>query len=218
MTEESQPTVYSKARVATRQGGGGGASEERRRRFQNHLLLFLVVNSGVAAADYIAVAPPGIQWAQWLVMPWLFIFAIHLLGLKSRGFTWVELIVPPRKRVIKEVYTQPLEYEVVRARQLRDGITGSAASIRDQHPEVADAAVAAANELLDAVEKMVKGTLDDGSNAEAEKLVPEAQQALEAFDALHEALIRADVQEGPPESIPIDGVKERAAQIRGLSS
>ena len=217
MPEEARKSpAIAGSRVATHQGVGGHA-EQRRRTFQKHLLIFLVAGIGIAAIDAFVIAPPNVQWAQWFIIPWTFVFSLHVLGLKSRGFSWVELVAPPKDAAIKEVYTAPLQYEVVRARQLRDGLTNAAASIRDSHPELADAASAAADELLAAVEHIYSASSGDPAGGSADQLVPDAQAALTALDELHYALLRVGVLDDSPEVTEIDSVKERTESIRGLA-
>ena len=220
VTEKTERAIGGPPRVATRQGVGGH-SEERRRRFQAHLLLFLAVNMGLVGVDKLVLAPPGIQWAQWILIPWLFVFLTHILALKTRGFPWLELIVPPKKAVIKEVYTEPLAYEMVRSRQLRDGVAKAAEAVRAANPALADDAISAADELLDAAEKLVavvqarseaEGT-GAGAGADAQD-VTELQAALTELNELHQGLIGVRVLEKPAEEVAIASVRERAGALR----
>lgn len=222
VTENAKTAIGGPPRVATRQGVGGH-SEERRRRFQAHLLLFLAVNMGLVGVDHLVLAPPGIQWAQWILIPWLFVFLIHILALKTRGFPWLELIVPPKKAVIKEVYTEPLAYELVRTRQLRDGVAKAAEAVRAANPALADDAISAADELLDAAEKLVdmvqaRGDAEGagagaGAGADAQDMT-ELQAALNELGQLHQGLIGVRVLEEPAEEVAIASVRERAGALR----
>ncbi len=220
VTENAKRAISGPPRVATRQGVGGH-SEERRRRFQAHLLLFLAVNMGLVGVDHLVLAPPGIQWAQWILIPWLFVFMTHILALKTRGFPWLELIVPPKKAVIKEVYTEPLAYEMVRSRQLRDGVAKAAEAVRAANPALADDAISAADELLDAAEKLV-ATVQARSDAEGAGAgagadaqdVTELEAAVTELGQLHQGLIGVRVLEKPAEEVAIASVRERAGALR----
>lgn len=213
MTKDSRQNATAQPRVATRRGVGGHA-ERRRRTFQIHLLAFLAGNLAVAAIDAFVIAPPNVQWAQWFITPWAFVFLLHVLGLKSRGFTWGELVIPPKEPEIREIYTAPLEYEVIRARQLRDGVSSAAASVRDSHPELADAALAAADALVEAVEELMAMTSSGGRTQRATELLPETQAALTALDELHRGLIGIGVLDAPAESVPIEPARERTDALR----
>jgi hypothetical protein len=150
--EETQPAPVPKSRVATRPGPSGLA-EHRRRIYQRHLLAFAAVCAVLIAIDQ--VTTPGIQWAYYPIAPWLLVFALHTAGLLSRGYSIGELLIPPRQAPIKDVYTVPLDYELVRSRQLHDGINNVAHAVRERDRQLADDAVAAADKLLDAMEKLV---------------------------------------------------------------
>ena len=52
---------------------------------------------------------------------------------------------------------------------------------------------------------------------QAQKLLPEAQAALEVLDRLHQDLIRMEVMEDPPETAAIEPVQERAESLRRLA-
>lgn len=216
VTEERQQPALRKERVATRPGAGGVA-ERRRRLYQGHLLIFLVVNGGLIAADYLT--SPGMQWAHFFVFLWCLLFLLHTLGLKSRGFSWIELFVPPRKKPVAAVYTTPLDYELVRSRQLRDGVANAAASIRTKHAALAEQAVAAADELVSAVEGVVAAARAQKyrPDEQAQRLVPEAQAALQALDRLHQSLIGVNVLDESADEVPIDAVNERVGALRALA-
>lgn len=216
VTEERQQPALRKERIATRPGAGGVA-ERRRHLYQGHLLIFLVVNGGLIAADYLT--SPGMQWAHFFVFLWCLLFLLHTLGLKSRGFSWVELFVPPRKKPVAAVYTTPLDYELVRSRQLRDGVTNAAASIRTKHAALAEQAVAAADDLVAAVEGVVATARAQKyrPDEQAQRLVPEAQAALQALDQLHQSLIGVNVLDESADEVPIAAVNERVGALRALA-
>jgi hypothetical protein len=216
VTEEIQGSSLPTARVATRPGISGIA-EHRRRLYQRHLLLFLAVNGGLLALDQLT--SPGIQWAHFLAVPWSLVFLAHTTGLKSRGYSFLELFIPPRTPPVKQVYTIPLDYELVRARQLRDGVVSAAAPLREDNSELADSAVKAADDLLAATESMIAAARSEKYRQDKrdEKLVPEAQKSLEALDKLHEELISVEVSEASPESISLERLLERTEALRGLA-
>lgn len=211
MTEEvpSLPT----ARVATRPGGGGVA-EKRRRIYQRHFLLFLAVCVALIAAD--SQLSPGIQWAHFLAFPWLLVFALHTVGLLSRGYSVPELLIPPREKPVKEVYTTPLDYELVRSRQLRDGIAAAAGALRDKDAALVEKAVAAADELVNAMEGMVASARNAKYRQEeqANNLAPDAQAALQALDGLHQGLLKVEVLEESTESVPVQAVEQQARTLQ----
>jgi hypothetical protein len=213
VTEENGGTSLPTARVATRPGVSGIA-EHRRRLYQRHLALFLAVNLGLLAADWFT--SPGLQWGHFLAVPWGLVFLLHTTGLKSRGYSFLELFIPPRDPPVREVYTVPLDYELVRTRQLRDGIATAAAALRDKNREVSESAAAAAAELLAATEGAVQSVrfAKTRKDEQVQKLLPEAQAALEALDTLHQDLIRMEVLEDPPETAAIEPVQERAQSLR----
>jgi len=213
--EETEELTLRKDRVATRPGGSGFALQ-RRRIYQRHLLALLLVGGGILAADYYVLVP-GLQFGHFLLTPWVLIFLVHTFGLLSRGYTVGELLIPPRQPPVREVYDTPLDYELVRSRQLRDGVTSAAAAIRDQHGESADRAAAAADAMVQAVESLV-GAIRSAyrSDDRAQKVVPELHSALQALDALHAEMIRVEVEEGEPDGAPIAEVEERAEAVRGL--
>ncbi len=215
MTEENGQTSLPTARVATRPGASGIA-EHRRRLYQRHLLIFLAVNGGLLAADWFT--SPGLQWGHFLAVPWGIVFLLHTMGLKSRGYSFAELLIPPRDPPVREVYTVPLDYELVRARQLRDGVVTAAAALREVNRELSESAVAAADELLAAAEGAVQSVRVAKTHKEeqAQKLLPEAQAALEVLDTLHQDLIRMEVMEDPPESAAIEPLRESAQILRQL--
>lgn len=214
MTEDTNQDPLPRSRVATRHGVGGVA-EDRRRLYQRHLLIFLAVNGALVGADLLTT--PGLQWAHFLAFPWVVLFLVHTFGLKSRGYTLAEMFIPPRRPEVKEVYTTPLDYEVVRSRQLRDGLATAAASIRDQHGEFADRVVSAADELLEAVEAAVTARRTDGGTmGEVSELTTQAQSALAALDALHREVLKVEVLEESPDEEPVDAAREQAAVLRAL--
>ncbi len=213
LTEESQMSALPPERVATRPGTGGVA-EKRRRIYQRHLLLFLGVNAALVAVDM--YTSPGLQWAHFPAAPWVLLFVLHTVGLKSRGYSFVEMLVPPRQPPVREVYDVPLDYELVRSRQLRDGIVSAAAALRDSHADVAEQAVAAADELSEAMEQLAASTRGAGDSAaeRARRVTPEAQAALEALDRLHQELIRVEVLEQDADGVPVEPVREGARALR----
>jgi hypothetical protein len=210
--------MLRKERVATRPGASGFA-EHRRRLYQRHLLVFLIIGGGLFALDDFVLSP-GLDWAHFLLFPWLIVFVVHTLALKSRGYSFAELLIPPRQPPVREVYETPLDYELVRSRQLRDGVNGAAAAIRDAHTAVAEGAVAAADELVSAVEEMVASVRSGRyrTDERAEKLVPEARAGLAELDRLHAELIRVEVEGGEPDPGPVEEVRQRAESIRRLAS
>ncbi|UCC82859.1 MAG: 2TM domain-containing protein [Gemmatimonadota bacterium] len=215
MTEENGGPTLPAARVATRPGASGIA-EYRRRLYQRHLALFLAVNLGLLAADWFT--SPGLQWGHFLAVPWGLVFLLHTSGLKSRGYSFGELFIPPRDPPVREVYTVFLDYELVRARQLRDGVVTAAAALRDKNRELSESAAAAADVLLAAAEGAIQSVraAKTHKDEQAQKLLPEAQAALEVLDTLHQELIRMEVMEDPPETAAIEPVQERAAALRQL--
>ncbi|MGD2215446.1 MAG: 2TM domain-containing protein [Gemmatimonadales bacterium] len=215
MTDENGEPTLPAARVATRPGASGIA-EHRRRLYQRHLALFLAVNLGLLAADLLT--SPGLQWGHFLAVPWGLVFLLHTTGLKSRGYSFGELLIPPRDPPVRQVYTVPLDYELVRARQLRDGIVTAAAALRDKNRELSESAVAVADELLAAAEGAVLSVRSTGTHKDEQvrKLLPEAQAALEVLDTLHRDLIRMEVMEDSPETTAIEPLRERAQSLRQL--
>lgn len=216
--EGTESPTLRKERVATRPGVSGFA-EHRRRLYQRHLLVFLAIGGGLLAIDYLFLSP-GLDWAHFLLFPWLIVFLVHTLALKSRGYSFAELLIPPRRPPVREVYETPLDYELVRSRQLRDGMVGAAAAIRDAHTEFADGALAAADQLVSAVEEMV-GNVRSGryrTDERAEKLAPEARAGLADLDRLHAELIRIEVEGGEPDIASVEEVRQRAEAIRRLAS
>jgi hypothetical protein len=216
VTEENQQPQLLEERVATRPGTGGVA-EHRRRLYQRHLFIFIVVNGGLIAADQLT--SPGMQWAHFFVFLWCLLFLLHTVGLKSRGFSWAELFVPPRAKPVAAVYTTPLDYELVRCRQLRDGVANAAAAIRDKHAAVADSAAAAADQLVAGLETLVTAarTKKYRPDEQAQTLLPEARAALEALDRLHQSLIGVEVLDESADQVPVEAVNERVESMRGLT-
>ncbi len=216
MSEETQTPALPTARVATRPGVSRVA-ETRRRIYQRHLLLFLAVGAGLLAADL--YTSPDLQWAYYPLAPWFLVFVMHTIGLKSRGFTIGEMLIPPRERAVEEVYTVPLDYELVRARQLRDGVASAAAAVRDQDASLADRAVSAADDLVAAVESLVSSARSEKYRSEdrAEKWVPEARAGLEALNELHQGLLSVEVLEEPLATVRVEPVEERARLLRDLA-
>ncbi len=206
VADEARKPELPAARVATRPGTSGVAAA-RRRIYQRHLLLFAAACAALIALDN--YTSPGVQWAHFVLVPWGLIFLLHTFGLKSRGYTFVEMLVPPRAKPVKEVYTVPLDYELVRARQLRDGISNAAGALNDR--TLADRAVAAADDLVQALESMVvSARTDDRSD---DRRVPDAQGALEALNQLHVGLLRREVLEDSENTPPIAAVEERAQAL-----
>lgn len=185
-------------------------SEKRRRIYQSHLLIFLAVNTGLIALD--VVTSPGVQWGYYITVPWFLVFLLHSLGLKSRGYSIGEMFIPPRNRPVSEVYTTPLDYELIRARQLRDGIANAvAASETAGHPP-SERAMAAADKLVAAIESAVTEARQQNYRTadRSEQLVPVAQSALEALDELHRALLKLVVLETEGVDLPVQDVEEQA--------
>ncbi len=213
MTEETRSVALPSERVATRPGAGGVA-EKRRRIYQRHLLLFLAVGAALIGTDL--YTSPGLQWAHFPMVPWFLLIALHTIGLKSRGYSLFELFIPPRQPKVREVYTVPLDYELVRARQLRDGVTNSAAAVRDSHPDLAQQAVEAADELAGIMERLVAAVrAGAGSSDErAKELAPAAQAAVEALGSLHRDLVAAEVLEEETGSAAVEAVRERAQALQ----
>ncbi len=216
MNRGVEKTAGDKPRVVVRQHAAG-AGESRRRIFQRHLILYLVVNVGVVFLDHSVIAPFGIQWAQWIAVPWTLLFALHMVGLKSRGYSWGELLTPPRVEPPEEEYTDPLEYEVIRARQLHDGVASAAAAVRSDSADVAEAAVSAADDLLAAVEQRATAIRATGDGDAVEAAVPDFRAALDTLDALHDSLIAMDVLGEDGEKVPIEAVRERVRRLRKLT-
>jgi hypothetical protein len=50
----------------------------------------------------------------------------------------------------------------------------------------------------------------------AEKLVPEAQAALEALDQLHRGLLKLEVLSEPDEELPLQAVEDQTEALRKL--
>ncbi len=216
MTEETQQPAVPTARVATRPGSSGVA-RQRRRIYQRHLLLFIAVCAGLIALDQ--AASPGIQWAFYPVVPWVLIFTLHTVGLLGRGYSVFELLIPPRHVPVKDVYTVPLDYELVRARQLHDGIGNVAHAVRTRDAQLADDALAAANDLLDAMENLVNRARNEKyrSDEQATKLVPAAQEALGALDGLHQDLLRTQLLDEESSDVSVESVREQASAVRQLA-
>ncbi len=215
MSEETQQPPVPDARVATRPGASE-LSEHRRRIYQRHLLLFLALAIGVITVDQIT--SPGIQWAHFPLVPLFLVLLLHTVGLLSRGYSVAELLIPPRSRPVKAVYTVPLDYELVRARQLHDGVNNVANAVRSQNSELADGAVAAATQLLEALERLADSPRGrryriDGDD---DGLAPEVQDALDDLDRLHRELLRFELLEGGAD-VSIESVKERAGAVRELA-
>ncbi|HSG81089.1 MAG TPA: 2TM domain-containing protein [Gemmatimonadota bacterium] len=216
MKEELQQPAVPTARVATRPGPSGLA-EYRRRIYQRHLLAFLAVCTLLIAID--RVTTPGIQWAHFPIVPWLLVFVMHTAGLLSRGYSIGELLIPPRQAPVKDVYNVPLDYELVRSRQLHDGIRNAAHAVRSRDSQLADESTAAADELVEALEGLVARVRTEKyrSDERAKQLVPVAQEALVAMDSLHQGLLKAQVLDEPTSDVPIEGVRERASAVRELA-
>ncbi len=213
MTEDTLPPALPSERVATRPGAGGVA-EKRRRIYQRHLLLFLGLGGALVGADL--YTSPGLQWAHFPLVPWFLVLALHTVGLKSRGYSLFELFIPPRQPKVREVYTVPLDYELVRTRQLRDGVATAAAALRSSHPDFAQQAVEVADELVQTMEKVVaavRGTAGS-SDDKARALSATAQAALEALDSLHQGIVAVEVLEGEVDGAPVEAVRERARALQ----
>jgi hypothetical protein len=214
--EETRAPTTPAARVATRPGTSG-VSEKRRRIYQVHLLAFLAANIGVLALDL--YTSPGIQWGYFLTVPWFLVFLLHSVGLKSRGYSVGEMLIPPRNKPVRAVYTTPLDYELIRARQLRDGIANAVAAARTAGNQLADQALAAADKLVAAVESTVTTAREQKyrQDEQSEKLIPAAQAAIETLDQLHRRLLRLVVLEQQDEELPIQTVEDQAEDLAKLS-
>lgn len=215
--EETDTTALNTTRVVTRTGVSK-ASAQRRRLFQRHLIAFLSAILGSLVLDYTVVAPPGLQWAWWVITPWTIVFAIHFVGLKGRGYSIGEMLTPPRTQVSEEDYPVTLDYEIVRARQLRDGIERAANSVAKSHGKAAAQAVDAADALLAKLESVVANARASGSEEQIQQALPEAQTAIEALDSMHEALIAVEVMEEPIDILPTDEIKTREEALARLTS
>lgn len=210
--EESGAPEIPTARVATRPGASG-VSEKRRRIYQSHLLIFLAVNIGLIALDL--YTSPGVQWAYFVTVPWFLVFLLHTLGLKSRGYTVGEMLIPPRTRPVSEVYTTPLDYELIRARQLRDGVANAVAAAETAGNQPPDRAMQAADKLVTAIESAVTlARQQRHRQAErSEQLVPAVQAALETLDQLHRGLLKLVIVEAEDEELPVAAVEEQAEAL-----
>jgi len=206
VADEAQTPKLPTARVATRPGASGVAAM-RRRIYQRHLLLFAAVCAGLLAFDN--YTSPGIQWAHFLLVPWGLIFLLHTFGLKSRGYSFGEMLIPPRQKPVKAVYTVPLDYELVRARQLKDGVFSAAGALGDR--ALADRAVAAAEDLVQAVEAVAASSR--AGDRTDNRQVSEAQAALEALNDLHMGILKLEVLDDSEAVLPIEAVEERAKAL-----
>jgi hypothetical protein len=202
--------------VATRPGTSG-VSEKRRRIYQGHLLAFLAINAGVLALDL--YTSPGVQWGYFLTVPWFLVFLLHSIGLKSRGYSVGEMLIPPRHKPVRDVYTTPLDYELIRARQLRDGIANAAAAARTEGNQLADPALAAADKLVAAIESTVTSTREKKYRQEeqSDKLIPATQAGIEVLDQLHRRLLRVVVLEEQDEELLVQTVEEQAESLAKLA-
>ncbi len=216
MEEETRAPAIPKARVATRPGTSG-VSEKRRRIYQGHLLAFLAINAGVLALDL--YTSPGVQWGYFLTVPWFLVFLLHSIGLKSRGYSVGEMLIPPRHKPVRDVYTTPLDYELIRARQLRDGIANAAAAARTEGNQLADPALAAADKLVAAIESTVTSTREKKYRQEeqSDKLIPATQAGIEVLDQLHRRLLRVVVLEEQDEELLVQTVEEQAESLAKLA-
>ncbi len=202
------------ARVVTRHGVSG-ASHLRRRIYQRHLLAFLLVSGGLLALDLSAT--PGVQWAHFFVALWALVLILHTAGLKSRGYSFAEMLIPPRQRPVQEAYTVPLDYELVRARQLRDGIANAADALRTQHAARADEALAAADALARAVEAAVAAARTRGGDDVDPDVQAAVGSAVTALDELHRRMLEIEIlEEGSPDDLPVEALRDRAEALRRL--
>lgn len=202
---QEEPRVVTRRQI-------GGAGEERRRLYQRHLAAFLVVNLLGVGAD--VVMSPGIQFWHWVLVFWGVVFLVHTFGLVSRGYTVTDLVTPSRPKKRVEEDAPPLEYELIKSRQLRDGIVRAAAAVREREPAAVDEATDAANAVTAAVERLVDAaraaSLDQHEDGRSE-IQPQLQTALERLDALHDSLIRMSVFEAPAEEVlPSTPAREHA--------
>lgn len=211
VAEDGGPRV-----VARRQPSGAG--HERRKTFQTHLWIFIGVNITTLAVDL--MTQPGIQFWEWVAFFTGVILLLHAFGLISRGFTVGELLLPPRSAgAAIEEEGPPLQYELVKSRQVRDGVTRAAASLREQEPQLIDEAVQIAEALLAAVEALVPRARSTDLGADvAARAGTAVEEALERLDDLHAGLIRASVMDEPPEeTLPMDAARAEVTRLRELT-
>jgi hypothetical protein len=189
-------------------------SEKRRRIYQGHLLVFLAVATALIALDL--YTSPALQWAHFLIVPWSLVFLLHSAGLKSRGYSVGEMLIPPRAKPVKEVYTIPLDYELIRARQLRDGVANAAAAVRNSNSQLADEADTAADRLVEALEDVVATARSQKYHREerAEKLIPETQAALDTLDQLHRGLLKLEVLSDSDEELPLRAAEDQVEALQ----
>lgn len=213
-----QRKTADEPRVVTRRQAGG-AGEGRLRTYQRHLALFVLVNGLGVGADLFT--RPGLQFWHWVLAFWGLAFLAHTLGLISRGYTVGDLLTRARPPERIEEDAPPLEYELIKSRQLRDGVTRTAAAVREREPRVVDDAVQAADELQAGVEELVTAARAAGATGDDEgggRVRSSLETALERLDELHEGLLRASVFEVPAEeALAADPAHRHAESLRELA-
>lgn len=112
-----------------------------------------------------------------------------------------------------------------RAKQLVEGVNYAATALRHRHPQVADAAMKAAARLGEGVVALAGILARSGGDSarpdvlanarlkEAETLV---QRAVDLLHRLHFEIIRFDLEETPPETVPLKEADETAEAIQGI--
>ena len=215
MAEERLPEPAS-PRVVTRREVGGMA-QKRRKAFHRHLLLFLGANLAAGALDL--WQSPRLDWAYWVLIFWGMLFLFHFYGLRSRGYSLGELFTPVKTEASRDEEAAPFDFELIRSRQLRDGIASAAEAVRKLDGQLANDAVAAADHLLTAVEELLTKTREraDAGTAKTEaRLKPELRAAVDLLDELHVGLIAVGVLEDAADRVPIQQARERAEALRKL--
>ncbi len=215
MAEDRLPQPAN-PRVVTRRQVGGMA-QKRRKAFHKHLLLFLGANLAAGALD--VWQSPRLDWAYWVLIFWGMLFLFHFFGLRSRGYSLGELFTPVKTEAPREEEAAPFDFELIRSRQLRDGIVSAAEAVRKLDGQLANDVVAAADHLLTAVEELLTKTREhaDVGTAKTEgRLKPELRAAVDLLDELHAGLIAVDVLEDAADQVPIQQAREQAEALRKL--
>ncbi|MEE8551301.1 MAG: 2TM domain-containing protein [Gemmatimonadota bacterium] len=192
-------------------------AQKRRKAFHKHLLLFLGANLAAGALD--VWQSPRLDWAYWVLIFWGMLFLFHFFGLRSRGYSLGELFTPVKTEAPREEEAAPFDFELIRSRQLRDGIVSAAEAVRKLDGQLANDAVAAADHLLTAVEELLTKTREraDAGTAKTEgRLKPELRAAVDLLDELHAGLIAVDVLEDAADQVPIQQAREQAEALRKL--
>jgi hypothetical protein len=125
------------------------------------------------------------------------------------------MLIPPRTKPVSEVYTTPLDYELIRARQLRDGVANAVAAAETAGTKPPDRAMEAADKLVAVIENAVTLARQQSyrKDERSERLVPAVQAALEALDQLHRGLLKLVVLEAEGEELPVAAVEEQAEAL-----